>query len=138
MERNLQKQKLTGYVKNLRGDVTNLSGDVSNLSGDVDDCNITNSELFREYEAEYQNKKFYQIEKSMGRKEIIIKCKYDIKLIKQFIQKFVKGNLSRYIREYKGQINIMQKNNNYKFESDHIKEIKKTTTKGKQELIFKI
>lgn len=51
-------------------------------------------------DAQYENKKLYEIEKIEGRKNIIKKCNYDFELIKEFIKSKVKGNVSQYAREY--------------------------------------
>jgi hypothetical protein len=49
---------------------------------------------------DYQDMKFYEVEKLIGRKTIIEMLNYDEELIKEFISSRVKGKLSKYYKEY--------------------------------------
>jgi hypothetical protein len=54
--------------------------------------------------------KLYEVEKIEGRKQIIKNLNNDIGLIKEFLGRFSKGNLSRTIAEYRQLINELVPN----------------------------
>ena len=45
--------------------------------------------------------KFYQIEKQLGQRHIIEQCNGDLNAVRELIQTCVRGNVSRYIRQYR-------------------------------------
>jgi hypothetical protein len=58
----------------------------------------------------YEGMKLYEVEKIEGRKQIIKNLNNDIGLIKEFLGRFSKGNLSRTIAEYRQLINELVPN----------------------------
>lgn len=45
--------------------------------------------------------KFYQIEKQLGQRAIIEQCNGDLDTVRELIKRCVKGNVSRYVRQYR-------------------------------------
>jgi hypothetical protein len=55
--------------------------------------------------------KLYQIEKTLGRIQLIEFYKQDINSIRKFLQTTVKGNISKYLKDYELLINDIKLNN---------------------------
>lgn len=91
----------------------------------LDDLTNVNSELIERYSE--LDLKYKEIEKLEGRRNIIIQCNYDMKLIRLFVRSHYsrKSNPSRVYKEYRELIDSMVSGKNEKIpESELIEEIK--------------